>query len=62
MKRLFEGEAYCLTGYGIIPHWTTSLYEQLQHTQPLFIQFPLVAYKATQRALMPLFFRSTSKI
>jgi hypothetical protein len=29
--------------------------------QPLFIQFPLVANKATTRALMPLFFRSNSK-
>ncbi|MDR1291717.1 MAG: hypothetical protein LBK06_11010, partial [Planctomycetaceae bacterium] len=29
--------------------------------QPLFIQFPLVADKATKRALMPLFFSSTSK-
>jgi hypothetical protein len=29
--------------------------------QPLFIKFSLVADKVAQRALMPLFFRSTSK-
>jgi hypothetical protein len=28
--------------------------------QPLFIKFPLVANKTTKRALIPLFFRSTS--
>jgi hypothetical protein len=57
------GEAYRLTGYGItiqLPKPNNSALDNIAlrialGLQPLFVKFPLVANKATKRALMPLF-------